>query len=77
VWWVFNHRAFLEALCIGGILKDEIKEEGGVELLARDPLFVRAKSDIVRMIEIMQAMSEGEHGSPVALTRVAVLTAYL
>jgi Fungal specific transcription factor domain len=46
VWWVFNHRAFLEALCIGGILKDQIMEEGGAELLARDPLFVKAKSDI-------------------------------
>lgn len=32
---------------------------------------------VVRMIEIMQAMSVGEHGSMVALTRVAVLSAYL
>jgi hypothetical protein len=46
VWWVFNHRAFLEALCIGNLLRDQIKEENGVELLARDPLFVRAKTDI-------------------------------
>ncbi|TVY16047.1 Fusarisetin A cluster transcription factor fsa6 [Lachnellula arida] len=77
VWWVFNHRAFLEALCIGGIIKDTVKEEGGLDLLARDPLFVRAKADILRMIEVMQAMSEGEDGSDVALTRVSVLTAYL
>jgi len=76
VWWVFNHRAFLEALCIGGIIKETMKEEGG-ELLAKDPLFVRAKGSILRMIEVMQAMSEGEHGSAVALTRVSVLTAYL
>jgi hypothetical protein len=46
VWWVFNHRAFLEALCIGGILKDQVKEDGGEAALTRDPLFVRAKSDI-------------------------------
>lgn len=31
----------------------------------------------VRMIEIMQMMSEGEHGSAVALTRVSVLSTYL
>ncbi len=22
VWWVFNHRAFLEAMCIGNVLKE-------------------------------------------------------
>jgi hypothetical protein len=31
----------------------------------------------VKMIEIMQLMSEGEHGSAVALTRVSVLSTYL
>jgi hypothetical protein len=46
VWWVFNHRAFLEAMCIGNVLKDAAKEETGEELLAKDPLFTRAKSDI-------------------------------
>jgi hypothetical protein len=46
VWWVFNHRAFLEALCIGNILRQQAKEEGGLEALAKDPLFVRAKADI-------------------------------
>ena len=29
------------------------------------------------MIEIMKEMSEGEHGSAVALTRVSVLSNYL
>ncbi|KAH8804762.1 fungal-specific transcription factor domain-containing protein [Xylogone sp. PMI_703] len=77
VWWVFNHRAFLEALCIGNVLREKAKEEGGEEALVKDPLFVRAKSDIVRMIEIMQIMGEGEHGSAVARTRVSVLSAYL
>ncbi|KAK3352368.1 fungal-specific transcription factor domain-containing protein [Lasiosphaeria hispida] len=46
VWWVFNHRAFLEALCIGNVLKEVAKEPGGEENIAKDPLFVRAKSDI-------------------------------
>lgn len=46
VWWVFNHRAFLEALCIGNVLREAIREPGGEDLLVRDPLFVRAKSDI-------------------------------
>lgn len=46
VWWVFNHRAFLEALCIGNVLREAVKEQGGADLLVRDPLFVRAKSDI-------------------------------
>jgi len=46
VWWVFNHRAFLEAMCIGNILREQIREEGGVEVVERDTLFVRAKGDI-------------------------------
>lgn len=41
VWWVFNHRAFLEAMCIGNILREE--EEG---VLGTDPLFIRGKADI-------------------------------
>jgi hypothetical protein len=98
VWWVFNHRAFLEALVIGDVLREQANEEGGEELLMKDPLFVRAKSDIgtsfrsydcaqevrmeltkfvVQMIQIMQLMSEGENGSEVAKTRVAVLSDYL
>ncbi|EHL02968.1 putative Uncharacterized transcriptional regulatory protein [Glarea lozoyensis 74030] len=46
VWWVFNHRAFLEALCIGGILKDEARVDGGFEVVNRDPAFARGKEDI-------------------------------
>jgi hypothetical protein len=46
VWWVFNHRAFLEAMCIGSILREEANEEGGEETLMKDPLFVRGKADI-------------------------------
>lgn len=46
VWWVFNHRAFLEALCIGNVLREASRLSGGADLLNRDPLLVRAKADI-------------------------------
>jgi len=46
VWWVFNHRAFLEATLIGNALRDTLKDEGGQDLINRDPVFIRAKSDI-------------------------------
>ena len=48
VWWVFNHRAFLEALCIANVLREAGKEPNGKEMLGRDPLFVRARADISR-----------------------------
>jgi hypothetical protein len=74
VWWVFNHRAFLEALCIGNVLREAAKEPGAEDLLTRDPLFVRAESDIAQMIQIMQVMGED---SEVARTRVQVLSEFL
>ncbi|KAK3318327.1 fungal-specific transcription factor domain-containing protein [Apodospora peruviana] len=77
VWWVFNHRAFLEALCIGNVLKEVAREPGGEESMSKDPLFVRAKADIHRMIEIMQLMSQGEQASETARTRVQVLSDFL
>lgn len=46
VWWVFNHRAFLECMTIGNVLQEIAKEEEGEEKLGREPLFVRAKGDI-------------------------------
>jgi hypothetical protein len=46
VWWVFNHRAFLEAMVIGDILREQCQDGLGVDFLAKDPLFARAKSDI-------------------------------
>ncbi|KAI0132183.1 fungal-specific transcription factor domain-containing protein [Xylariales sp. AK1849] len=48
VWWVFNHRAFLEAVCIGNILREALKdvEPVDVERFERDPVFVRARADI-------------------------------
>ncbi|KAG7288044.1 hypothetical protein NEMBOFW57_007564 [Staphylotrichum longicolle] len=77
VWWVFNHRAFLEALCIGNVLREVAREPGGAESMNKDPLFVRARGDIHRMIQIMQAMSDGEQGSQTARTRVQVLSEFL
>ncbi|KAK0619903.1 fungal-specific transcription factor domain-containing protein [Immersiella caudata] len=77
VWWVFNHRAFLEALCIGNVLREVAREPGGEESMERDPLFVRARNDILRMVQIMQNMSEGEQASATAKTRVAVLSEFL
>ncbi|KAL2261075.1 hypothetical protein VTK26DRAFT_4728 [Humicola hyalothermophila] len=89
VWWVFNHRAFLEAVCMGNVLREVAAKEkngavdgdasggGGGSLMAKDPLFVRARADIHRMIQIMQAMSEGEQGSETARTRVQVLREFL
>ncbi|KAL2200374.1 hypothetical protein P885DRAFT_66059 [Corynascus similis CBS 632.67] len=65
VWWVFNHRAFLEALCIGNVLREVAREPGAEESMTKDPLF------------IMQAMSEGEQGSQTARTRVQVLSEFL
>ncbi|GJD00475.1 fungal specific transcription factor [Colletotrichum higginsianum] len=73
VWWVFNHRAFLEALCIGSVLREAAREPSTADMAERDPLFVRGRADIARMIQIMELMGEGEQGSDVARARVQVL----
>ncbi|KAI1163273.1 fungal-specific transcription factor domain-containing protein [Nemania serpens] len=77
VWWVFNHRAFLEALCIGGVLREAARDPTMAEQMTRDPLFSKARADITRMIQIMKIMSDGDYGSDAARTRVSVLTEYL
>lgn len=78
VWWVFNHRAFLEALCIGGVLKEVVyKNNGGPAAIAKDPLYARARADIEKMVDIMRIMGEGEQGAEVARTRVKVLSEFL
>ncbi|KAI1814315.1 fungal-specific transcription factor domain-containing protein [Poronia punctata] len=77
VWWVFNHRAFLEALCIGSVLREAARDPAAAEQLSRDPLFSKAKADITRMIQIMQIIGDSEVCSDVARTRVAVLSEYL
>ncbi|KAK2036030.1 fungal-specific transcription factor [Colletotrichum somersetense] len=73
VWWVFNHRAFLEALCIGSVLREAARDPSTSDAAERDPLFVRGRGDIARMIQIMELMGEGEQGSDVARARVQVL----
>lgn len=46
VWWVFNHRAFLEALCVAAVLNEVGRDAAGKLNIARDPLFVRARADL-------------------------------
>lgn len=74
VWWVFNHRAFLEAVCIGNVLQEAAKEPGGEEMIAMDPVFMRARNDIVHMLHIMEVMTEGNE---IAQTRVQILGQFL
>ncbi|KAK2613461.1 hypothetical protein N8I77_000374 [Diaporthe amygdali] len=76
-WWVFNHRAFLEALCIGSVLRETASEPGGEEVVNKDQLFVRGRGDIARLVHIMTRMGEGEDGSEVARTRAQVLSEFL
>lgn len=55
VWWVFNHRAFLEALCMGSVLREAsaaATTAADSDQVARDPLFARAKSDISMLSHI-------------------------
>jgi hypothetical protein len=84
VWWVFNHRAFLEALCIGSILRETLKDHqhtgngapsAETDRHERDPVFSRARADLARMVQILRVM--GEQGSEVAATRVSVLSEFL
>ncbi|KAG5939501.1 hypothetical protein E4U60_000872 [Claviceps pazoutovae] len=74
VWWVFNHRAFLEALCIANVLRETAKDAAGKEMLARDPLFVRARNDIKRMIQIMELIGAENEA---ARTRIRILSEFL
>ncbi|KAI1335468.1 fungal-specific transcription factor domain-containing protein [Xylariaceae sp. FL0016] len=52
VWWVFNHRAFLEALCIGSVLREASRDPATAELAAKDIVFARAKADISEYLPI-------------------------
>ncbi|KAG7408877.1 Transcription factor yanR [Fusarium oxysporum f. sp. rapae] len=73
-WWGFNHRAFLEALCIGNVLRETALEPEGRNKVTGGPLLVRAKADVIRMIQIMKVMGED---SEVAKERVRILSDFL
>jgi hypothetical protein len=45
VWWVFNHRAFLEAMKMAEMLQIQQDLEGPMAA-SKDPLFLRAQADI-------------------------------
>ncbi|MCJ1278340.1 hypothetical protein MMC21_006155 [Puttea exsequens] len=68
VWYHFSHRAFLEAQTIAEILKNES------DRLGMDPIRMKGKNDILRMIGILQLSSD--HDAQ-ARTRVSVLSQYL
>ncbi|KAG9256455.1 fungal-specific transcription factor domain-containing protein [Emericellopsis atlantica] len=70
VWWVFNHRAFLEAMCIGNALQEVEKTDGDRQLAYKDPLYARGRDDIEKMVAIMEIMGKE---SDVAESRVSVL----
>ncbi|KAI2635441.1 fungal-specific transcription factor domain-containing protein [Xylaria nigripes] len=76
VWWVFNHRAFLEALCIGSVLREAARDPVTAEQMTKDPLFSKAKADITRMIQILKIISDGDSSS-VSRKRMSVLSEYL
>ncbi|KAL5612033.1 hypothetical protein BROUX41_000405 [Berkeleyomyces rouxiae] len=71
MWWAFNHRAFLEALCISAVLKKHADDTDSID----ETIYDRAKQDLSRMVEIMQQM--GDRGSELARTRASVLKEYL
>lgn len=55
VWWVFNHRAFLEALCMANLMRDFPNGDGNGENGAhatKDPMYTRAKADIGMFLPI-------------------------
>ena len=52
VWWVFQHRAFEEALLIAHLLSGPLPADANGNALF-DPIFNTAKEDVQRMLEIM------------------------
>ncbi|KAL8921845.1 MAG: hypothetical protein Q9172_003807 [Xanthocarpia lactea] len=68
VWFHFQHRAFSEALIIAELVK---KRPPGSDM---DPIYLSAKTDIVKMVGILQLSSELDI---VARTRVDILRKYL
>ncbi|KAL8762208.1 MAG: hypothetical protein Q9184_001766 [Pyrenodesmia sp. 2 TL-2023] len=68
VWFHFQHRAFSEALIIAELVKNQPPGSN------MDPMYLGAKTDILKMVGILQLNSELDI---VARTRVAVLSNYL
>ncbi|KAG6991398.1 hypothetical protein G7Y79_00052g087380 [Physcia stellaris] len=66
VWFHFQHRAFSEALVLAELIKSKPKGFSSM-----DPLYMRAKNDLLRMIGILQLSSETD---VVSRTRVGVLS---
>lgn len=77
VWWVFCHRAFLQGVCVGDLLRSEMQNGNAKSDGADAGLWARARSDIARVVEIMTEMSIGEEPGGVCSTRVEVLRKYL
>lgn len=68
IWYHFQHRAFSEALVIAEIVKNQ------GDNLGMNPIRMRAKNDVLRMIGILQPSSGIDL---VAKTRISVLSKYL
>lgn len=68
VWYHFQHRAFSEAMVMAGLVKSQS------EKLAMNPIRMRAKNDVLKMIGILQLSSSTD---VVAKTRVSVLSKYV
>lgn len=55
VWWVFQHRAFEEALCMAHILAMQSATDGDLNgSMNYDPIFGKAKEDVRKMLGIME-----------------------
>lgn len=60
VWWVFQHRAFEEALLIAHLLAMQPARDGSVVGAGNfDPIFAKARDDVKRMLEIMERYGGG------------------
>jgi hypothetical protein len=70
VWWVFNHRAFLEAMCIGNILREQAAIDA--EVTSKELLYVRGRKDIGMSCSIVEVSIPFVHIIPHSLTVVSI-----
>jgi len=73
VWWVFQHRAFEEALTMSNLLADYRPSPALAAGPAVDPLFAHSKEDVKRMLEILEHV--GSAAPEMQKTRTEVLRA--